>query len=262
MNLQFNDENGVYKDIRLGQIFSGIKTDSMTCSCIMKNKQRCSNKHTLLYHLNTNDIILSCNISSHKKNAFSNINNNIKANIYKLHYFTESNTIENNFIGSYIVYGCNVNENCNFEHPVIDNKKQTVSRLKNDIQSKITSFNDMILEFQQNKDSLNRYLQTIHKEIQIASFSKAECEKALLYIDINSKFVVSKRNILIEPNNTDILCAICQENITKETSCQLYECSHTFHSHCIQKWFEKKQHINCPCCRADCNHDNYFIFKQ
>jgi hypothetical protein len=213
-----------------------------------------------MYHLSTNEIILSCNISSHKKLAFSNIKNNIKANIYKLYDVTHSNLTENIFTSSYIVYGYDVNENCNFEHPVIENKTNTVSRLKNDVQLKITSFNDTILEFQQNKESLNRYLQTINKEIQIASFSRAECERALLYIDVNSEFVVSKRNMLIEPN-TD-LCSICQEDMTKETSCQLYECSHTFHSNCIKKWFEKKQHITCPCCRANCNHDNYFVFKQ
>lgn len=254
--------NMVYDhDIRLGQIIN-LKTNSMNCSCIMKNKKKCSNKHKFLYHLNTNEIILSCNIQNHKINAFSNIKDDIIATIYRYSYTVESTFIDNIVFtnSSYIVIGSNVNKECNFQHPIIDNKKQPLSLLKNDLYSKITSLNDMITEHKSNIDISNRYQQIMRREIQIATYSRSECQKALLYVTNNSQFVPSNENLLI--SGDDNMCPICQENITKNTCCQLYECSHTFHRHCIQRWFEKKEHITCPCCRANCNHDNYFVFKQ
>lgn len=49
---------------------------------------------------------------------------------------------------------------------------------------------------------------------------------------------------------SDIMCSICYLNF-KKTDQVIYlpECTHVFHSPCIQQWL--KEHTTCPLCRID-----------
>lgn len=45
-----------------------------------------------------------------------------------------------------------------------------------------------------------------------------------------------------------MMCAICHETISRETSYTLPECSHSFHTNCLMTWF-RKGHDTCPLCQ-------------
>ena len=44
-------------------------------------------------------------------------------------------------------------------------------------------------------------------------------------------------------------CSICKSDDKKEKCIMLKFCNHTYHQHCIDQWFEKKQ--TCPMCRKN-----------
>lgn len=46
---------------------------------------------------------------------------------------------------------------------------------------------------------------------------------------------------------TDTTCSICQESVEQGT--RIRSCGHSFHSQCIQQWFQ--QNPRCPMCRHD-----------
>lgn len=54
------------------------------------------------------------------------------------------------------------------------------------------------------------------------------------------------------------ICSICLETMDSQTSLTLEECTHTFHSTCIVKWF-RSQHSSCPQCRGEPNHMMSFM---
>lgn len=51
------------------------------------------------------------------------------------------------------------------------------------------------------------------------------------------------------PNNADILCPICLQNIENNEIARQTPCDHLFHSVCLDVWCKKN--INCPVCRSD-----------
>ena len=55
---------------------------------------------------------------------------------------------------------------------------------------------------------------------------------------------------VLEDNETDSACAICQDNIEiGEQVLEIRHCHHRFHSGCIGPWFQRDVH--CPVCRFD-----------
>jgi hypothetical protein len=55
---------------------------------------------------------------------------------------------------------------------------------------------------------------------------------------------IKENDILIET-----VCSICLDNYKKNEFYRVLDCNHTFHKKCIDRWF-KKDHLNCPMCRA------------
>ena len=51
-----------------------------------------------------------------------------------------------------------------------------------------------------------------------------------------------------KPNET-ITCSICLDDIQTNQRFRHLPCTHDFHKHCIDKWFE--QNVKCPTCRQD-----------
>ena len=49
---------------------------------------------------------------------------------------------------------------------------------------------------------------------------------------------------------TETVCSICLENYKKNEFYRVLNCNHIFHKKCIDRWL-KKDHLNCPMCRAD-----------
>ena len=51
------------------------------------------------------------------------------------------------------------------------------------------------------------------------------------------------------------ICAICCDEITKETGIVIMACTHSFHFSCLGAWFStqfiNKQKESCPCCRHE-----------
>lgn len=46
-------------------------------------------------------------------------------------------------------------------------------------------------------------------------------------------------------------CAICSDEVTKETGQVVLSCGHTFHMKCVVQWYQKPDGSGtCPCCRA------------
>lgn len=59
-----------------------------------------------------------------------------------------------------------------------------------------------------------------------------------------------KTNLEIFTNSTNepVVCVICHQNIEDNTiTRKINHCSHIFHVHCIDQWFNS--HNNCPTCR-------------
>jgi|UniRef100_A0A6C0CYZ7 hypothetical protein len=52
-------------------------------------------------------------------------------------------------------------------------------------------------------------------------------------------------NILENQNNLE-LCSICLEYLNENEDTKPYQCTHLYHSNCINNW-----HGNCPTCRAE-----------
>ena len=52
-------------------------------------------------------------------------------------------------------------------------------------------------------------------------------------------------NILENQNNLE-LCSICLEHLNENEDTKPYQCTHLYHSNCINNW-----HWNCPTCRAE-----------
>jgi len=52
-------------------------------------------------------------------------------------------------------------------------------------------------------------------------------------------------NILENQNNLE-LCCICLEHLNENEDTKPYQCTHLYHSNCINNW-----HGNCPTCRAE-----------
>ena len=48
------------------------------------------------------------------------------------------------------------------------------------------------------------------------------------------------------------VCSICLENYKKNDYYRTLNCNHIFHKKCVDRWF-KKNHLNCPMCRANVN---------
>jgi len=50
-------------------------------------------------------------------------------------------------------------------------------------------------------------------------------------------------------------CAICMDEINKQTGLVTLSCEHSFHFYCIDEWFYKQlvqgNHQTCPCCRSE-----------
>ena len=50
-------------------------------------------------------------------------------------------------------------------------------------------------------------------------------------------------------DNTEKNCSICLEDYSKKDKVVQLDCSHIFHRHCIETWFQNKDLKNCPLCR-------------
>ncbi|XP_051132099.1 probable E3 ubiquitin-protein ligase XERICO [Andrographis paniculata] len=55
----------------------------------------------------------------------------------------------------------------------------------------------------------------------------------------------------ILPERQDMSCAVCLNRLRKNSKvCQLSNCSHVFHKHCLERWLSYDNRLTCPLCRA------------
>ena len=76
--------------------------------------------------------------------------------------------------------------------------------------------------------------------------------KALYIMDIQSRRIMDIKpheQTIGTPIIDNVLCPICHEEDTVVR--QTLACNHTFHHHCIQRWFV--QNNTCPLCRLTIN---------
>lgn len=243
--------------LKLGQTFDFSLSNADTfCSCFTKNNTRCQNKHKTLFKLSNNTMFTTCSIQAHKKHIMHTfLLNGVTANVFRLIRNHEIN--QDMHLCTYTVCGVAVDNTCSSEYPVIK-PFETISLLKQSITSSIHEFDNELTGCRSEIDNLKKYLQQLMKEMKDLQTGRFELSKALNYVRMNAVFK--------PPNNTpgehNVICCICYELMCNSDAGSLYECNHAFHFNCIQKWFGKKDVLTCPCCRANCNQDNYFIFKS
>ena len=51
------------------------------------------------------------------------------------------------------------------------------------------------------------------------------------------------------------LCTVCLDDLNEEHSHTLDACGHSFHSHCLIRWFQRGN-LSCPTCRSDAHEEN------
>jgi hypothetical protein len=86
----------------------------------------------------------------------------------------------------------------------------------------------------------DKILKYIRKQEENKVFSK----KTKLNSD-EIKYVSTTK--LCKKQDSDLVCGICQDEIKKKKKISSLNCSHYYHTVCINKWL--KQHNSCPTCR-------------
>ncbi len=246
----------IQQNMKLGQTFDFSLTHTDTfCSCFTKNNTRCQNKHKMLFKLSNNTMFTTCSIPAHKKHVMQSfLINGVTANVFRLIHSHEVN--QDMHLSTYTVCGVSVDSTCNSEYPVIK-PFETISKLKQSIKNDIHEYDNELTSCRSEIDNLKKYLQHLMKEMKDLQTGRFELSKALNYVRMNAVFNPPKNS----PGDDNLICCICYELMSETDAGSLYECKHAFHFNCIQKWFGRKDVLTCPCCRTNCSHDNYFVFK-
>lgn len=244
-------------NITLGKSFTfTFNANNIYCSCYTKYNTRCMNKHNILYKLSNDITYTTCSIPAHKKHIMNTfLVNGVTANVFRL---IKNNQINNDeYICTYTVCGISVDNKCNYDYPVIQ-QFDKITELKDSIQNNINQHESDLSNCRYEIDTLRKYIKQLMNEMKELQTGRFELSKALTYIRMNTQY----NHSILPPTEENTLCCICYEPMTNNTSGKLYECNHVFHYECIQKWFGKKDSITCPCCRTECDPNNYFTFNH
>jgi len=242
--------------LSLGQYVTFIiNTNNMSCSCITRENNTCSNTHKYLYKLSNGNTHTCCGISSHKKYIFKNfLIYGLTANVYRLKHDHKHG---DDYHCTYSVCGIDIDNKCNYEYPIIK-QKDSISNIKTKLQTYIHEQDTKLTDLRSTIDEFTKYISNLHHEIYITRETRSEFSRALRFVEENATFKNNKKQ-LTDKND---VCAICHEQMNNCDSTKLVECDHAFHLKCIKRWFQKKNTISCPCCRTICNNDNYFVLNK
>lgn len=82
-------------------------------------------------------------------------------------------------------------------------------------------------------------------------FSLQNLQKPNLITSNIIKTQLGKYNKINHLNKCEENCPICMNNYKLHEGYRILKCDHMFHKKCIDKWFLKGNHNNCPLCRID-----------
>lgn len=231
------------------------QTDNL-CQCSTSRNRVCKNKHKFKYSFSNGQEMRTCGISKHRKIAMNKGTGNITVNISKLLNTFEHDNSEN-VTNEYKIIAVNVNWMNDHECPLVSNSTPPV--IMKHILKQAQDQNKLSEHF------VRKTIQTLKKllkdeENKLYHFLRIDNEYrlALYHMRFNTAYIPSNKSI----GESNEICAICHEKLDASNSSILYECNHAFHNHCIRQWFQNKETINCPCCRKECDVDNYFRYSR
>nr|QOI90320.1 hypothetical protein HWQ62_00183 [Pyramimonas orientalis virus] len=237
-------------------VTSVLSSNALSCESNTVSGQKCTNKHKYAYQLSdTHTLRLSCAMASHRKHIMEMCRDGVVCNVYKLLY-----TFDNGIVGEkqcvYNTIAISVDKFCDTEYPLISTKFK-MSTLKHSMNQAILSHKKEEERVKEQLSSVLEWVRVFNEKLTFHRSVQNEMSKTLSYISTFTKYTPSSKI-----NTLEGTCSICQELMNDNNSSKLYECSHSFHHHCIKKWFENKEHITCPCCRKQCDYDEYFVFSK
>jgi cobalamin biosynthesis protein CbiD len=228
------------------------KKEYSKCSCKTNTNNICSNEHKFLYQLsNMKELVSCCGVVGHRKQIMKKCLDGVIANVYRYMYSEEIETCV------YTTIAVAVDNTCDVEYPMFVPTIK-LSTFKHSLRQNILSEKENETEVKRNILYIYSMLDELNKQLSIHKAAQNEMEKTLSYIKTYTIYKPSTTlNIVV-----DDVCPICQEEMNREDSGKLYECSHAYHNKCIKEWFTNKESISCPYCRQECDFDNYFIFSK
>lgn len=228
---------------------------NMTCSCNTISDRKCSNKHKFMYQFSDATLMLSCGLLGHRKQLLKKCCNGIKANLYRYNY--SYHEYDDFMKCVYTTIAVNIDNDCDVEYPMIDSKVK-IGVIKKTLIDEIALEKEKEAQTRANITEICNMLEKLNEKLSLHKSAQNEMSKTLSYIKTHTVYQPSS----LEPGKSNTLCPICHEDIDDSNSGKLYECSHAFHNDCIKEWFKNKDNISCPCCRKECEIDNYFIFSK
>ena len=235
-----------------------VKKTDLYC-CVNAHHKKCSKKHKYMYQFtNCDKYLLTCGVIGHRKKMIEKCVKGNVANVYRLLHSYNAEDDEENEKCVYTVVGVSVDTSCDTEYPLI-NHSLKMSTLKQMLQTSKNSEHTNEMETREHIRNVCSLLEGFNAKLSLHKASQNEISKTLKYIESHTHYQPSNLKIT---NIGDDVCSICQEELKEDDSRKLYECSHSFHSDCIKRWFESKETITCPCCREECDYDKYFIFSK
>ena len=244
----------------IGKFFDSLlKENECYCMCKMKNGDRCTNKHRYLYKFMDGTILKACGVKSHKKQIYDRFIKNFHAhyNLYNVNYFNK--TKDNKYKFYYTVIGIDVDATYHYDNPIVKldvpvNKQKKIIEKNIDTNDQIIrQSNYDISKLKANIASLEKQIEETKDNLQKRVNENFHLRCAVCFIENNTIYTPSPHHC-----DTNDKCSICLTEMDTNDSSRLYECTHSFHNDCIQKWFHNKEHLSCPVCRAPCNSNNYF----
>ena len=245
----------MYSNILGETIRHSIKNEHSDCSCRTVTNNVCSHNHKFLYQLsNMDDLLLCCGVVGHRRQIMNKCKDGVVANVYR--YMYSESDYEGTKTSLYTTVAVAVDNTCDAEYPMFISSLK-LSTLKESLRNNILSENEKEITVKNNVRDMYTLLDELNKQLYLHKTAQNEMKKTLSYIKTHTHY--KPISIL---NKVNDVCSICQEEMYKGDSGRLYECSHYYHNKCIEEWFRDKEIISCPCCRQNCDIDNYFIFKK
>jgi hypothetical protein len=213
----------------------------------IKQCHMCGKIGQFCYQWNDGFHVESCMEESHRSTIWTTLEESRKQSNAVLGQWDDSR-------GCYIVVAVNVHENSYMYHPygaaIVPNaavasqiEKQVIALSTN--KDKIQSDLDRFIH---QRNTLNQTIEKQQKKLSTICFSQKMLEQCIDTIRSRCTFMFKK-------SEEDSVCTICFNDKLFSNIGKL-SCGHTFHSKCIESWFNYQQ--NCPCCRGIVDVNSYY----
>lgn len=252
-----------------------------TCNCFTQKGELCKKPITYIYEFsNSQNLIYSCNIPSHRIQIIKQLSLEHTMNIYSHNMYhmlyNEISCFDCVFLFDDTFYQPHPKEYTlwiEYKKLKKDYKKRKLfmklefsdkkmEDARSSRQTLIKDMNEILTPEKNNQQHINHMLccLTLANNLinQYCMYEKQFTRLKSEYKSLRTIYNQVFRKICLPWNNEEYHeCCICI-SAASEIDAGHLECGHVFHNYCIQQWIETS-HLNCPMCRYEFNRSTLVI---